>query len=257
MWNENNKRKKGTNHMKSEKRKGQLSNYSKIQLIIFWIIFLLLGIIMFISGCLYALVSLPSGLFIIAIGIALVCYSRKYKSELTKRKSIQSHISSDTSTSKLFANSDNNISIKKEHHNIAGTSYRQKEIMSLGIENCNYSMKKNELMEEYNENEKIYQIEFFPRSVELVEEPNNIYDPNAIKVIIDDVHVGYIKKGSCSHIKKLIRENRICKITPDIHGGKYKRILCIYDYEKDKDVYKLETDETDFFVSITLDIKPE
>lgn len=146
---------------------------------------------------------------------------------------------------------------KTEHHHIAGTSFRQKEIRALGHENDTYSLPKRDLMDLYNEYDKIYQIEFSPKSVQLVEEFDNPHDPNAIKVIIDGVHVGYIKKGSCSHIKKLIKNNQILGISAEIHGGKYKQLIPDEDdsyITTSKETFSLETNDSDFYVSIYINV---
>lgn len=156
-----------------------------------------------------------------------------------------------------FENPDSDFDHQKrvsEHYKIAGTSYRQKEIESLGIENELYNCSKSELIDDYIIDEKIYQYDFFDLEVSLIEEPDNAFDPNAIKVVINGVHVGYIKKGSCSHIKKLIHQQKIVDITAEIGGGKYKYISSDYDYEKEKDVYRLEKNTTNYFVSIDLTI---
>lgn len=136
--------------------------------------------------------------------------------------------------------------LTKEKLHVAGTSYRQKEIKSLGTENYDYSLSKKEIEEIYLESDRIYELDFIVNKVELIEEPTNEYDPNAIKVVVDDVHVGYIKKGSCSHVKKLMRENKIQKLEVDIHGGKYK--LLEYDYDTDK--YSISRNTNDFFVDL-------
>lgn len=141
---------------------------------------------------------------------------------------------------------------KKEHHRIAGTSYRQKEILSLGCVNPDFSLTKKELIDNNLEGTTIYNYTFSPSNIELVEEPDNEYDPNAVKVIIDGVHIGYIKKGSCSHVKNLIRSGKIQKIEATIRGGKSRLLYSEYDDEKNKDVFRLETDSSDFFVSIDI-----
>lgn len=146
---------------------------------------------------------------------------------------------------------------KTEHHHIAGTSFRQKEIRTLGYENDTYSLPKRDLMDLYNEYDKIYQIEFSPKSVQLLEEFDNPHDPNAIKVVIDGVHVGYIKKGSCSHIKKLIKNNQILGISAEIHGGKYKQLIPDEDdsyMANSKETFSLEINNSDFYVSIYINV---
>lgn len=145
-------------------------------------------------------------------------------------------------------------SLKLENHKVAGTSYRQAEIRDMGFENGDYNLPKDELECLYSEYEKIYALEFYPDKVELVEEPDNPHDTNAIKVIIDNVHVGYIKRGSCSHIKKLINRDMIQSITAIITGGKYKRLV------PDDDVYDsyfLERDSSNFFITLQLEITPD
>jgi hypothetical protein len=141
---------------------------------------------------------------------------------------------------------------KVENHKIAGVSYRQEEIESLGIENPIYEYSKQELIDEGYEDEKIYYYDFFPEKVELIAEPENEFDSNAVKVIVDGVHVGYIKKGSCSHVKKLLQSGTIVSIGAEIHGGKYKYLYCEYDEDKDMDVYTLDCDESNYFVTVSI-----
>lgn len=100
----------------------------------------------------------------------------------------------------------------------------------------------------------IYEYSFNPSSVLLVPEPENEHDPNAIKVIIDNVHVGYIKKGSCSHIKKLISSCAISSISAMIIGGRSKYVHCTDDAGSNES-YIIDKSETDFRVEITLSLK--
>ena len=139
--------------------------------------------------------------------------------------------------------------------NIAGVTNYQKEIESIGYENSDFDLTKSELIEEDLVNEKIYRINFEPIKTELIPEPENPYDKNAIKVIVDGVHVGYIKKGSCAHVKNLLSSDMIEKISCEIHGGKYKILYSDYDEEKDKDVYTLEKEESPYFVTIEITLK--
>lgn len=137
-------------------------------------------------------------------------------------------------------------------YRVAGTSFREEAIESLGIENSDYDMTKKELVDDDRVDERIWEFEFFPSDVQLVPEPDNPYDPNAIKVVVDGVHVGYIKAGSCNHVLKLIQEDRIAKINCEIGGGRYKVLTEEYDDEKDKDVFTIDRDKTNYFVSLTI-----
>lgn len=143
-----------------------------------------------------------------------------------------------------------------ETHRVAGVSFRQKQILTLAEENPEYDVSKKELLDPFSyklHGRRIYQYTFNPMNVELVPEPENPQDPNAIKVIVDNVHVGYIKREANSHINQLISEDRIDYIKAFIGGGKYK---CVdYDPFKDKDVY--EADETTIFVELKIYTKEE
>lgn len=145
---------------------------------------------------------------------------------------------------------DRNYVVKTYH--VAGTTFYEDAILSLASENSDYEMSKRDLIDAGMTDEKIWEYEFDPSNVKLVPEPENPHDPNAVKVIVDGEHVGYIKKGSCKHILKLIAEDRILKIDCEIGGGNYKIVSEEYDDEKDKEVYTLERDKTNFFVTLTI-----
>lgn len=140
---------------------------------------------------------------------------------------------------------------KTETHKVTGMSNYMDNIMNLASENLHYQYTKRELIDEDIVNERVYEYEFYPFKTELIPEPDNPYDPNAVKVIVDCEHVGYIKKGSCSHILKLLREDRIEKIETEIKGGKYKIVL----YDEYEDTYEMEKDEAPFSVHLSITVK--
>ena len=41
-------------------------------------------------------------------------------------------------------------------------------------------------------------------SLELIPEPENEHDPNAIKVIVDGQHIGYVPADKCAKVKKIL-----------------------------------------------------
>ena len=132
---------------------------------------------------------------------------------------------------------------------VAGVSYRQDDILELADKNSDFSMTRREIIDAGMENERIYQYEFDPHRVELIPEPSNPYDPNAIKVVIDNVHVGYIKKGSTTRVRNLL--NAGGKVTADIKGGPYKILL--YRNEDGKDSYEMEHEEIPFSVAVHIE----
>ena len=119
----------------------------------------------------------------------------------------------------------------------------------MAYENEDYSMSKKEIIDSGKEDERIYKYEFDPVHVELIPEPDNPYDPKAIKVVIDGVHVGYIKKGSTSRVRNLLKAGG--KVSAEIKGGPYKVLL--YRYEDGEDWYDMETGETSYFVSVQIE----
>ncbi len=139
---------------------------------------------------------------------------------------------------------DNAERAKIEGHNVAGTSFRQSEIESLGTKNPYFSMNKKQLIAANMVEKSIYQYIFEEMECELIPEPENEHDPNAVKVVVRGVHIGYIKRGSCPHVNKLISSDSIESVSAFIYGGKYKRV-CQWaengrnvdeDYELDRDV---------------------
>ena len=111
---------------------------------------------------------------------------------------------------------------KVETHRIAGTSFHEKEIPELMIENGDYDMTAAELIDAGFEDERVYKYSETYCTASLEPEPDNQYDPNAVKVYADGVHIGYIKKESAAHVRKLLEEDRIRSMSLTISGGPYK-----------------------------------
>lgn len=117
---------------------------------------------------------------------------------------------------------------------VAGVSYYKDNILELADENDDYLLLSNrELIESYDVGDKIYQYEFNPKHVELIPDPENEYDKNAVRVEIDGLQVGHIKKGSCSQVKNLLASPDFLRVEVDSMGlGGYKRIC--EEYEEDE-----------------------
>lgn len=143
-------------------------------------------------------------------------------------------------------------SAKEQTYRVAGVTNYVDNIMRLSSENEDYSLSKRELVEDGQIEEKIWKYEFYPRKVELVPEPDNQYDPDAVKVIVDGEPVGYIKRGSCKHVLNLLANDGIASITCQIGGGPYKYISEDYDDDLDKEVYTMDREETNFFVHLKI-----
>lgn len=63
----------------------------------------------------------------------------------------------------------------------------------------------------YRENyENINPDNEFP--IQLIEEPDNPYDPNAIKVMMGKYHIGHVPADECNKVKEIISTREIMKI---------------------------------------------
>lgn len=138
-------------------------------------------------------------------------------------------------------------------YRVTGMDHYMDNLMSLSYEDQDYFLTKKELIEENYIGERVWQYGFDSVRVELDPEPDNPADPKAIKVLIKGVHVGYIKAGSCAHLLKVLREDRIKKIECEIFGGPYKYIDEQYDYERDKEIYTLEKGDAPYAVHLTIE----
>lgn len=130
-----------------------------------------------------------------------------------------------------------------KNYKVAGVTHYEKSILKFALGNPYYTKSAKEIIAAKLYNQNIYEYNFLLPQTELIPEPTNQYDPNAIKVVIGGVHVGYIKAGSCKHVLKLIAENRINKIDCSIMGGAYKRINFDgedYKEEKGQNKYGIE-----------------
>lgn len=143
-------------------------------------------------------------------------------------------------------------SAKVVSHTVAGTNFHQKEIQAMGHKNPDFALDKRSLLKRWPKGVTVYEYAFCPKKAVLVPEPENPHDPKAIKVLVDDVHVGYIKAGSCAHIHKLLKDNRIHKIEPKIIGGKYKALYSYDAMAKKSEDFEFEKGSSSFGVRLDI-----
>lgn len=193
--------------------------------------------------------SVVYGIGVILFIVLDIKRARKFKN-INEQTEITSEQSSDTKTEETAA------SVKTQYtklkFNVAGVSYKQKEILSIAKENLEFEYSKSEIIEECLEDEKIFEYTFSVDKTELVPEPENPHDPKAIKVIMNGAHVGYIKAGSCARVKNLLASGKVIRIDGSIGGGNYKMLESEYDLDKDKDVYYMDRGHTEFWASVEI-----
>lgn len=142
-----------------------------------------------------------------------------------------------------------------ERHKVAGTTYHLDAIMELAEDNPDYDMTQREIIDTGMEEQRIYQYTFPDSPVELVDDPDNEQDPDAIKVLVAGQHIGYIKRGSTKRIHKLQRAGRVLGVTAEIYGGRYKIVRCVEEYQMQH--YEMDRDESLYGAAIELRIQPE
>ena len=106
---------------------------------------------------------------------------------------------------------------------VAGVRYHEDEIIEgLMDENPDYELTKKEIKEDGLEDTYLYKYDVAFADVDLVPEPDNQYDPNAIKVVADGVLVGYVPAKKTKAVRKIMNEKEIVKAQCQIYGGDYK-----------------------------------
>lgn len=132
-----------------------------------------------------------------------------------------------------------------ERIHVRGVDNYRQNIESVAVENSDYDLTKRELIDLFPD-ERVWQYTFDVNG-SLVPEPDNPYDPNAIMVQADGLCIGYVPKGSTSHVRKLMDSGRIKSTSLDIGGGAYKYIC-----EGDDDNYEIIKDERPYSAVLEL-----
>lgn len=135
-------------------------------------------------------------------------------------------------------------------YRVAGVAHYLDNLMSMMEPNYLYAYKKQELIDACCTNENIYKQTVNTDQLELVPEPTNTHDPNAIMVQLGGKLVGYIPAKDCEHVLKVIRDGRIISLTCKVEGGKYKMVDEDYDCMKDKSTYRMETGEDPYGITV-------
>ena len=142
-----------------------------------------------------------------------------------------------------------------KRHRVAGLEYRKANVMKLARDNPLYKLDKAAILTQGLADSYIHKYLFADGPTELVQEPDNPHDSNAIKVVVAGQHIGYIKAGSCAHLNKVINEGRVEKILCRIYGGPYKGAFQDTDEALDagfsgKPTYRMETDTEDIHAEL-------
>lgn len=107
-------------------------------------------------------------------------------------------------------------------YDVHGEYYHADSIGSIGIPNPDYSLGKDAFLEKYSDGTTVYKYKFDIHTVELVPEPTNKADPNAIKVIMNGAHVGYVPRESTDRVREHMNSGRIENIKGKMSFGPNK-----------------------------------
>ncbi len=136
---------------------------------------------------------------------------------------------------------------------IAGISFYEKDIQNNFAElNDGYNRTKTEIVDDYDDGIKIYKYDYVINRAELVPDPTNEHDPNAIKVMCDGVQVGFIPAKETKKVKALMGSPLYAGVTVQILGGAYKYVSVTYDIEKDRDVSDMDKDTDPIYGIVTV-----
>ena len=127
----------------------------------------------------------------------------------------------------------------------AGMYYRLDNFNRFGTPNPLYEYSRKELIESDIVDERIYEYSYKIGKITFEDEPTNEYDPNAIKILSDGIHIGYIKKGSTTRLRNIMKKN-VLSIEATAGGGNYKEV-----YENG-DSYSLEKGESKYWLRIVI-----
>lgn len=149
----------------------------------------------------------------------------------TKKTGESSEIPAQVNPSASSKPSQNSSDLVTEHIHVRGESFYEESFNELRYKNYEYDYSKKEIIEEGLDGHRIYQYDFDPVNVELIDEPDNPKDPNAIAVYVCGHQIGYVPHGSTAHIRNVREKYGIQRITAEMGGGKYKIVFEDYDNE--------------------------
>lgn len=140
----------------------------------------------------------------------------------------------------------------------SGMEHRMDDLMALAEENTDFTCTKKEMKDFLIINRRVYQYNFHPTEIDLVPEPENPYDVNAVKIILNNHHVGYVRASDVQGSVDLFNSERVKRVQVSVQGGKYKTLLgygSFFDGSEKLSEFKLEKDEVPFSIKIYLDVE--
>lgn len=235
-----------------------------------------IGVICIGLGILF--LSMPIlGIILIATGIFAIVYHPKTKNDETTQEAPSYYATKEKSSSnnaiksnaptqvtaptpKTTAGTESNVihpdlrekRTEVRYYFVAGVRYYLDHLLKLSYHNTNYDLTKRELIDLGLVIERVWERSYFAETVRFVSEPDNPHDPNAIRVEIENEHVGYIPARECTHIAEIVSENKIVSVHCEITGGKYKCVDVDYS-DTGREIYALDRGEEDYSIELRVE----
>ena len=112
--------------------------------------------------------------------------------------------------------------LQEESFDLPGTHYHKASIAKVADINPDWRKTCKALINAGKENKKIYRFLRTTKKAELVKEPDNPHDKNAVMVLVDGEKVGYISADENLHVIDIMDSGAIEEVSATISGGSYK-----------------------------------
>lgn len=122
--------------------------------------------------------------------------------------------------------------LQTETFELPGAYHHKASIAKVANINPDWRKTCKTLINEEKDNKKIYRFMRTTKKAELVQEPDNPHDKNAVMVLVDGEKVGYISAEENIHVIELMKSNAIKGVSATITGGGYKIVYSEDEMEK-------------------------
>ncbi|MBR3240250.1 MAG: hypothetical protein IKF99_17645 [Oscillospiraceae bacterium] len=125
---------------------------------------------------------------------------------------------------------------------VRGAAYYQSAIEKNMEENPDWFKDYAALKAENKHYKIIYRYKYTQAQAQLIPEPTNPHDKNAVMVCVNGDKVGYVAAEECARVLQLIRAGKIDRATASLKGGPAKRIFDDGQEARDAEDFKVLLD---------------
>lgn len=114
---------------------------------------------------------------------------------------------------------------------------------NLAVDNPDYELSRDEIIERGLTGERIYKRKVQAAHIELILDPASDRGPDAIRVLADSIHVGYISRNNTEQVKELMYKGDTHGFKLEADGGEYHLVRRHVDANGET-VYTMTVDES-------------